>query len=227
MTGLRHPDPYDGPTARGVDLSFYQGHDVAFALLKRAGFGYVFSRIGDGLGHDSTFAENFRRARLEGLFAGGYQFMRPSLPTIAQADLLLETLAKVGWKKGADLPPVLDVERGDNDGHTVERMIEWLLYVEHALGVRPIVYGGAFAAALPGNGPLATYALWTPSYGHEICQVPKPWAHWTFWQTSGNGQAPGVQGHVDLDVFRGSLSELATFVATPAPVAVVAPKRKR
>ena len=213
-TPLRHPDPYTGPVVEGVDVSTYQGHAINWAKVKASGVGFAIMRTGDGYGRDSTFKDNFVHAKSEGLIVGAYQFMRPDLDEVKQAQIMAGQLHEAGWQKGIDLPPVLDVERGNSEGHTAEDMLVWLGTMQNMLGVRPTIYGGWFIASTDPDLRLTAYPVWTPFYDHTTCNVPRPWQHWTFWQWSSSHSVPGIPGHVDQDRFRGDLAALKAFAAS-------------
>jgi len=42
--------------------------------------------------------------------------------------------------------------------------------------------------------------------------MPTGWTHWTFWQYSQTGHAPGVNGNVDLDRFNGDAEQFRALL---------------
>ena len=59
-----------------------------------------------------------------------------------------------------------------------------------------------------GTSGFGGYPLWVAEYGVAEPTLPSGWTFWDFWQHSENGQVPGIQGDVDLNVFSGALSAL-------------------
>lgn len=216
MSYFRVPDPYAGPVVEGVDVSFYQGHTIDWAKVKASGVGFAIMRTGDGYGRDSCFKDNFMHAKSVGLIVGAYQFMRPDLDEVKQAQMMAGQLHEAGWQRGVDIAPILDVERGNSEGHTADKMISWLNTQQNLLAVRPEIYGGQFIAQNACDPRLTAWPLMTPFYDHAQCMVPKPWQHWTFWQWSSSHNVPGIPGHVDQDRFRGDMAALKAFVAASA-----------
>src|SRR5262245_53102110 len=100
----------DGPTVAGIDVSYYQ-KDIDWTKVKAAGVDFAFIRVSDGLNFiDSKFSSNWPSARSAGIVRGAYQFFRPGLDPVAQANLLIE---RMGPLEADDLPPVIDVETND------------------------------------------------------------------------------------------------------------------
>jgi len=228
---LRVPDPYNGPTTSGVDVSFYQKRiDWPKLAAAHEHVRFAIARSGDGLGNDSTFERNYKGARDAGLVVGAYEFVRPLLDVDAQAKLVVAKLRAVGFRAGVDLPPTIDVERGDDPtlGHervvhhperVGDEMLRWLDVVEAELGVRPMCYGGAFFAEAIHDARVAKRApLWTPMYGAPNARIPRSWAdqglHWTIWQYDSSHGIDGVAGMIDHDLFRGDEQALRAFCAS-------------
>ena len=69
---------------------------------------------------------------------------------------------------------------------------------------RPLRFGTEqIAPRETGIGRLAGTEFWLRSVAGHPRQV-YPGAFWTLWQYTGTGLVPGVEGKVDLNVFRGS-----------------------
>ena len=117
-----------GPTVKGVDVSTYQGQ-VDWAAAKKDGVAFAFARASDGLTHpDAQFTRNWQVMKTDGILRGAYQFFRPALDPVAQADLLLQKLKDAGGLLPGDLPPVLDAETIDGVSNATLRanMTAWL-----------------------------------------------------------------------------------------------------
>lgn len=223
---LRILDPYTGPTTAGIDVSKYQGLINWTKLIASAEHvRFAISRAGDALTPDSTFERNYKGAKAAGLIVGAYEFMRPLLDEIAQAQLVCRRMKAIGFVAGVDLPPVIDVERGDDarEGHerdvhdpvrVEDKMLRWCDVVNNELGVKPICYAGAFYAEhIHGSRIAARCPLWTPYYGHKQAAIPRSWQHWTFWQYDSSHGIDGIIGNVDHDVFRGDEQAMRAFIA--------------
>jgi lysozyme len=204
---MPHPECVLGPTVEGIDVSYYQ-NVIDWPRVQRAGIQFAFIRIADGAQlRDPQFANNWAGAGQAGIVRGAYVFFRPDQDVDAQADLAIEAL------RGHDhdvLPPVLDVEvaGGLPSAQVAARARAWVDRVRDQLGVEPIVYTGGELWRAGGSDLLADQPLWLAHYTSGCPTVPNGWLHWTFWQQTDHGAVPGIDGSVDLDVFRGTLAEL-------------------
>jgi lysozyme len=204
-----------GPTVKGVDVSTYQGQ-VDWAAAKKDGVAFAFARVSDGLTHpDAQFTRNWQVLKTDGIIRGAYQFFRPALDPIAQADLLLQKLKDAGGLLPGDLPPVLDAETVDGVSNATLRanMLAWLTHVETATGRRPIVYTAQFMSANVGTG-FASYPLWVANYGVTCPSMPDGWSAWKFWQSSSTGAVAGITGDVDVNAFNGTLADLVKLAGS-------------
>jgi lysozyme len=55
------------------------------------------------------------------------------------------------------------------------------------------------------------YPLWVAEYGVNSPTVPKGWDNWIIWQHGQSGSVAGVEGSVDLNVFKGGLERLGHY----------------
>jgi lysozyme len=206
-----------GATVPGVDVSYYQG-TIDWAAVKRSGRAFAFIRVSDGSTfRDPKFDRNYAGAQQNDLYRGVYQYFRASQDPIAQAELLLDAVGALGEK---DLPPALDIETLDGmRGSTVAaRAKQWADHVEAALGKRPLIYIGAgFADEINNPAALAAFPLWVANWKAACPRMPSAWnaLGWTFWQTRVGSGVPGIRGSVDLDVWNGTIDQLAAY-AGPA-----------
>jgi lysozyme len=190
----------------GIDVSHYQGA-IDWDRVKEAGVVFAFARVSDGTEViDERFAENFAAMKKAGVRRGAYQFFRAALDPIAQADLLVDTVRKLG---AADLPLVADVETADGMAPEVvrESLRRWLRRVERRTRRRPIIYTSPSMGETLA-GAFADHVLWVAHYEVDCPTLPPGWQRWTFWQHSSTGRVAGVAGPVDLDVFAGTRAEL-------------------
>ena len=198
-------------TVSGVDVSEYQG-SVHWSRVKAAGKDFAFIRASDGTGHvDPTFHDNWSGAKSAGVIRGAYQFFRASEDGGAQADLLISQMGKLA---DGDLPPVADVEV--SDGVSASRMndelAKWVAKIESATGKTPIIYTSpGLWPSLSGSSHFTGETMWVADWGPSCPSLPSPWTKWKFWQYADDGSVDGISGHVDLDRFDGTLSDLTSW----------------
>lgn len=204
----------DGPTVRGVDVSYYQGN-IDWHAARDSGIAFAIARASDGTGFkDPKFAQNWIGMRDAGIVRGTYQFFRPQKDPIAQADLMLQMIDDAGGLQPGDLPPMLDLEVTDgvDPGTIMARARAWLDHVESRTGRAPMIYTGAyFWSELGAPGGYERYPLVTANWQTSCPHVPSSWSRWTFWQDSDDGKVPGIPALVDTDVFNGSYEDLLAF----------------
>jgi GH25 family lysozyme M1 (1,4-beta-N-acetylmuramidase) len=196
--------PPGGPV-QGRDVSFYQGaFDWPGAKASGVTFGYA--RISDGLTFiDATFATNWASMKSAGVMRGAYQFFEPGQDEVAQANLMVQKIGKLG---DGDLPALVDVEAtgGQAPATIAAKLRHWLQIVEAGTGKRPWIYTGAyFWQDHVGDTTFGQYPLWIAAYVPACPSIPDGWSDWTVWQYSDGG------GSLDHDVFNGSLATLQGF----------------
>lgn len=197
----------------GLDLSRYQG-DIKWEQLSKCRYAeipikFVFMKATEGNDLvDETFHKNMAQARKYGFILGAYHYYLPQVDPIQQADFFIHT---VSLKRG-DMPPVLDVEK---NGHIVRSIFQndvkaWLKRVEAFYGVKPILYTSYKFKTDYLNDPFFDqYPYWIAHYYvHSLAYK----GNWTFWQYTDIGSVPGIKGDVDLNVFNGSIDELANLL---------------
>ncbi|MEJ7603640.1 MAG: GH25 family lysozyme [Kofleriaceae bacterium] len=199
-----------GPTTRGIDVSYYQD-TIQWRRVKQAGMQFAFIRVSDGTAlRDPKFTTNWLGAAKAGVMRGAYQYFRPEVPALAQADLLIAALAQ----DRGELPPVIDVETagGKSASYIAQQVRTWVTRVRDKLGVEPIIYAGPeFWRDAVGGADLTTQPLWVAHYTTACPTVPPTWKAWTFWQHTDRGRVRGIAGAVDLNVFAGTFAELQDF----------------
>jgi len=206
----------------GIDVSSHQG-TVDWDAVSESGQSFAFVRATLGAhSADSRFAGNWARARAAGVLRGAYHFFWPLASSADQADHFIEVVGKL---LPGDLPPALDLEEAilqqnpQQDVWTtvptdnrLPMILGWVLTVEHALGVKPVIYSRQnFLQSLLGDGvgELADHLLWIAHYTKAPKpRIPAEWTRWTFWQYAEDGSVDGVSGDVDQNRFNGSLDDL-------------------
>jgi len=184
---------------QGYDVSYFQGaFDWSTAHVP---FGYA--RISDGTGFiDPQFDGNWARMKSAGVLRGAYQFFEPAQDPVAQANLMVQKVGRLGE---GDMPAMIDVEvtGGQSPATIAARVRTWLQIVESGTGRRPIIYTGSFFwEDNVRDTTFGQYPIWIAAYGVSCPSLPAGWTNWLMWQYSdGNGA-------LDHDVFNGSLAEL-------------------
>ncbi len=213
----------------GIDVSEYQP-TVDWPAVYASGRRFAFIRVSDGVRYeDRSFDGHWSGAKRAGLLRGAYQFFRPGQDPLAQAELLIRKVGRLG---AGDLPPVVDVESSDgvSSATLVANLRRWIDRVREGTGREPIVYAAmGFWDTLSGASEFARQPLWVANYGVRCPYLPRDWSRWSFWQYSDQGSVAGIAGGVDVNVFNGTLASLralagATEAATPTSPGTSAPE---
>lgn len=217
----------------GIDVSHHNGK-IDWAKVKAAGISFVFLKATEGATYkDPTYDDNYAQAKAHGIAVGAYHFFRPGVSTKSQVDNFVAAIKKLN---PGDLPPVLDAENpvlweGLSAKTAADKCVAFMDAVKSQLGATPVLYAGSFFIRdqLGGDARLAAYPLWLAQYRKNDPAVPKPYATWTFWQHTESGTCPGITGNCDMNVFNGTLEQLAKLtIPTPAKAGEgVAPRSKK
>lgn len=224
-TGLRFADndphewqsrpPWAYPV-HGTDVSKYQG-EVDWRRLSRNGISFAFIKATEGGDRvDERFRDNWRAAGAADIARGAYHFYYFCRPAIEQARWFIKHVPR----EASALPPVLDMEwnhtsptcRHRPDAQTVRREMQVFLdAVERHYGKRPIVYTSVDFFDDNGLWRLKGYPFWLRSVaGHpDDTYDDHPWV---FWQYTGTGVLPGIEGNADINVFHGSAEAWRTWL---------------
>lgn len=197
----------DGPTVKGIDVSYYQGN-VDWQAVKDSGRVFAFARVNHGSFIDPEFQDNWADMKAAGIIRGAYQFFDASANAIAQAQILID---RVGMLGPGDLPAVLDLEltEGASAATIVSKVENWMEAVEQGTGKKPIIYTGKYFWNTNVNSDAFNeHPLWVANWFVDCPDLPNAWNDWQFWQHSDSGSVPGIAGAVDLDRFNGSLAML-------------------
>jgi len=221
-------------TVPGIDVSYWDA-GIDWPKVRATGQRYVFAKATEGDFYaDPTFDDNWRGAKSAGLLRGAYHFFRANVDPKKQATKFIDYVKSMN--DDGELPPVLDLETHDGQvkSKIISRAKTWLDLVEEAFGKKPIIYSGQYFLqdyfSEPGGGPpvwAKEYPLWLAQYLSNYVPGSKPylprgWFKWTFWQYSEKGQVNGINAHVDLNLFNGTLEELYTFAG--AQITIEKPK---
>lgn len=205
----------------GIDVSHHQKRIDWDRVTRRNTVHFAFIKATEGADFtDSLFCYNWQSVAQTPIRRGAYHFFRPRSSGYLQA---LHYLATVDFQDG-DLRPVLDVEVTDNvPPHILlEEMRIWLLTVERALNVRPIIYSNQDFYDRYLAGLFDHYPLWVARYSWEQ-PVLSTGRRWDCWQYSNEGNVEGIPGHVDLNVFPGNREMFEQRLVWNAPPSALTP----
>ncbi|MEP0945062.1 MAG: GH25 family lysozyme [Rhizobiaceae bacterium] len=192
----------------GIDISRHN-KAINWRRVKREGVNFAFIKATEGKDDvDRRFQEFWAAAKRAGIPRSGYHFYYFCAPPEAQADNYIRTVPK----SQSGLPPVLDVEwNPDSPSCTkrparavvVDQLGRWLRKIEAHYGQKPIIYTTPdfYEANFSGNA-LPGYQYWLRSVKAEpkFIYGKRPWV---FWQYTGTGSIPGIDGQVDINAFNG------------------------
>lgn len=207
----------------GIDCSAWQGR-VDFEKVAQAGYKFVYVKTSEGLTYKSpTLLDQWSKAGDSGLLRGGYHFFHPLDDPHQQAHRVVDIVNKLGV---GELPIALDFEgyagiAGISGNRIVDPAIDCLMEIERLTNSVPVIYTGPSFwkyRLLPADreDELKNFPLWEASYGSAPRPMPWPetiWGtHWTFWQWTGSGKVPGVEGKCDINLFAGSVEQLRALL---------------
>ncbi len=198
----------------GIDVSHHQG-EIDWARVRAAGISFAYIKASEGADFvDSRFEANWRGAKAAGVARGAYHFFTLCTPVRPQIDNFVATVFEVG-----ELPPALDLELGGNCANPpaiadVKASLEELVtMVTKRFGEPPIVYTTyefrelyLCPTCINGSLPLLWIrdVIWKPRLSNA-----EPWV---FWQHHNRGRLDGIDGPVDLDVFRGDAAAFSRYL---------------
>ncbi|MBX2928738.1 MAG: glycoside hydrolase family 25 protein [Saprospiraceae bacterium] len=195
----------DRYAVHGIDVSHYQSR-INWDTVAALPLHFAFVKATEGATYtDSLFAMNWEAMKRIGIRRGAYHFFRPNAPPGEQARHFARTVPlEIG-----DLPPVLDIEITDGmpKAELVRRLQIWLDIVESTCGVKPIIYSNVHFYNRYLAGHFTGYPLWIARYNEREPTLACG-SDWGFWQYGRHGRLPGIKGHVDFNVFSGSLEQL-------------------
>jgi GH25 family lysozyme M1 (1,4-beta-N-acetylmuramidase) len=209
-----------GKTLTGIDVSNLQ-RTVDWTKVKAAGHSFAVHKVSEGLGTpDREFRGRWKAMHDAGLVRGAYHFARPQKGRDPKAEVheFLGLVKQAGGLQDGDLRPVLDIEDfGAAGALTAAQTQDWVRrFVDEMrarIGVRPIIYTGAFWRGPMGNPPEHFGCrLWLAAFVKDDPEqfVPRAWAQESFsiWQHTEHGRCAGVAGDVDLNRLPGGEAAL-------------------
>lgn len=216
-------DPVDWPSRKpwqypvhGIDVSKYQA-DINWRETKRNGIAFAFIKATEGGDHvDERFAQNWLNAGKAGVPRGAYHFYYFCRKPLEQARWFIRHVPK----DPKSLPPVLDMEWNHQSKTCKHRpsplevrrsMVTYLNKVQLHYKKKPIVYTTVDFYKDNELNRLNGIQFWLRSVAGHPSEV-YPSQKWTFWQYTGTGQVPGIEGDTDINVFGGSTSQWQKWV---------------
>ena len=202
----------EGYAVHGIDVSHHQ-NIINWDTVAVQEIDFVFIKASEGLELvDRQFVYNWKAIKERGMKRGAYHFFHPTLSSFDQA---LNFINTVHLEYG-DLPPVLDFEVTNDASETlvINRLQSWLDLVERHYGITPIIYTNQklFYQYIEGN--FDRYPVWMARY-NTLEPLIFSTKEWDFWQYGNRGTVRGIEGNVDLNVFRGGRLELEEMCLSP------------
>ena len=202
----------------GIDISRHN-KAIDWRRVKKEGVDFAFIKATEGKDDvDVRFAEFWAASKRVGIPRSGYHFYYFCAKPEDQADNYIRTVPKAH----SSLPPILDVEWNPESPTCTKRptramvinvLRRWLRKIEHHYGQKPIIYTTPdFYEENFAGGALPGYQYWLRSVKAEPKYVygSRPWV---FWQYTGTGAIPGIEGKVDINAYQGSRSDWKKWLA--------------
>ena len=202
-------DRYRYPVA-GIDVSRHNG-DIDFEQVRDDDYQFVFIKASEGKTYkDDAFERNYEQAREAGLKVGAYHFFRKNRTAREQADNLLAAIRG----KHLDLPLVIDLEDDWGNGATVSRQtaidrVMEMIDILAGKGYRVMIYTNLDGYEKYYKDLLGDHDLWLCSFTSPDLLPHLPHV---IQQFSHEGTVSGIDGNVDLNVWRGSEKEWQRYL---------------
>lgn len=188
---------------KGIDVSEYQGKIDWSKVVNDYKFAYLKATEADIL-VDKEYKRNTIEARKNNIKFGAYHFYHFGTDGISQAKFFINVIGN-----DFDLPPVLDIEFGGNSklkdkNQTIKEIRDCINYLENYYHKNVIIYATqeSYNELIQGN---FANPIWFRSI---IFNVDNNLDNLTFWQYNSHGHVNGINGYVDLNVFKGDLNQL-------------------
>ncbi|OHX64093.1 glycoside hydrolase family 25 protein [Flammeovirga pacifica] len=202
---IKLPKPYK---VHGIDVSHHQQYinwdRVSVMNAQGQSIKFAYCKATEGEDHlDRHFAHNKNQSKKNNIAFGAYHFFRAKKDGIKQAQFFLKTINKLS---PTDMIPVVDIEYLDGVAPSLmrKRLLDFLLYIEKEIGVKPMIYSGDAFYRDYIKGHFSKYRLWIANYSGST-QLSKK--RWTMWQHSQTATVDGIPTYVDMNVFYGDFDQ--------------------
>lgn len=202
-----------GFEVHGIDVSRYQS-DIDWKKVAQQDIAFAFVKASEGESiSDNFFCKNWKEIKEANIRRGAYHFFRPTTSVLTQAQNFMDNVI---LEKG-DLPPVLDIEvlDGVSSEDLVIRVRTWLEIIEAEYQIRPIIYTNLKFYNKHLADHFQEYPVWIARYNKYFEPLLVNEVKWKFWQYGNRGRLDGIDGDVDLNVFKGSIDELNMLCFNP------------
>ncbi len=201
----------------GTDVSKYQ-NQINWRQKRSKGVSFTFIKATEGGDRvDDRFLHNWRAAKAAGIPRGAYHFFYFCRPAFEQARWFIKNVQK----DRTALPPVLDMEWNPQSPSCKFRpkpaavrkeMSVFLKLVERHYGKKPIIYVTPDFYRDNALHKFKGYPFWLRSTAaHPSVKYRRD--DWLFWQYTGTGVVPGINGDADINVFNGDQAQWRKWLA--------------
>lgn len=200
-------------TLAGIDVSDFQG-TIDFSKVKED-IDVVIIRVASGSSfEDSTWESNYEKAKEEGLYIGFYQSVTAT--SVEEAKIQAQYFYNLVSDKTYEFGLVMDFEPSDDLSSEVMNEIAktYLETLEILSDETPIIYSDVSRIENLWDSSLSEYPLWVAEYDTDAPSSIGAWSEWIGFQYSDTGNVNGIDGNVDLDLFKSSFFDDDTTTVT-------------
>ncbi|SFV04870.1 GH25 family lysozyme [Butyrivibrio sp. INlla21] len=180
--------------ATGIDVSKYQG-GINWQQVKAAGVRFAMIRVGTTKkGLDEQFVNNINGANAAGIRTGIYIYSYATTPEAAAAEAN-QVLAWIAPYQ-VSFPVAIDIEDSSQKGLSagqLQAIADTFCGILNSNGYETMVYANRnwFRDRMPN----VAAPKWIAQYGNAL----EYGGDYAMWQSSSNGQYPGIAGRVDVN----------------------------
>jgi lysozyme len=196
---------------RGFDVSAHSG-SINWEKASK-GFHFAFVKATEGSWYtDPQFKRNWEKSKKTHLRMGAYHFFKFHISGVKQAENFIENVSL----SRNDFPPVVDVEEWGNyyaktlPTKSIKRELKAMIVrLKKHYGRNPIIYSNLSTYNRVIKGDFKENPIWIVAFTSQ----PRlsDGRNWVIWQHSHVSRISGIPNLADLNVYRGSLSQLKSF----------------
>lgn len=187
--------------SKGIDVSRWQGNNVDFNKVKKAGYDFVMLNAGYGSyisQKDPTFENNYKKAKAAGLKVGAYwySYATNSNSALTEAKTFLEAIKN----KQFEMPIALDIEdscQTSLGSNTVGQIIK--TFCDYCESKKYYIMLYSFTSFLNSYVPStykSKYCVWLAEFDKS---KPTYKGQYGMWQYTSKGSVSGVTGNCDCN----------------------------